>query len=66
MLSQEMIEGIVFDAMKKFSRENKGAVGWTKDDIAAGVFAAGGNMSDVYRGMALGMDLCQPDGQTGN
>lgn len=66
MLKQEIIEGIVFNAMKKYSRENQGSVGWAKDDIAAGVFAVGGDITDVYRGMALGMDLCMANEQSAN
>ena len=61
MLDKIVLEKIVFEAMKKFSRENKGSVGWNRDDIEAGVLAAGGEMTDVYRGMSLGMRLCSPD-----
>lgn len=58
MLSQSEIERITFEAMKKYSREHKGETGWTKEGITNGVLAAGGEQSDVWRSMALGMNLC--------
>jgi hypothetical protein len=58
MLKRDIIEKITVEAMKKFSRENNGSVGWDKEDFINAVLAEGGEENDVYQCMALGMDLC--------
>ena len=63
MLPQETIEKITVEAMQKYARENGGEQGWTKDDITTGVLLAGGEEADVFRAMALGMNLCGIEGE---
>ena len=58
MLPQETIEKIAFDAMKKYSEEHDGVQGWEKEDFQNAVLEAGGDQQDVWRAMALGMNLC--------
>ena len=58
MQKHDEIERITFEAMEKYARENGGATGWTKEDITNGVLKAGGEQEDVFRCMALGMELC--------
>ena len=58
MLSRRTLEMIVDDCMIKYARENNGAEGWAKDDIANAVYMHGGDQNDMYSAMIIGMEVC--------
>ena len=62
MLKEEKIEEIIFKAMQDFADKNDGEPGWSRDTIEELVLKEGGEQVDVFRAMALGLNMCGIEG----